>query len=78
MTTENFAHGIRYYTIDMIMNIGFGHIGGALSVVDCLAVLYTPEEGLLKIDPKNPKWDERDYFVMSKGHAGPALKASVA
>ena len=78
MTTENFAHGIRYYTIDMIMNIGFGHIGGALSVVDCLAVLYTPEEGLLKIDPKNPKWDERDYFVMSKGHAGPALYATLA
>ncbi len=78
MTIENFAHGIRYYTIDMIMNIGFGHIGGALSVVDCLAVLYTPEEGLLKIDPKNPKWDERDYFVMSKGHAGPALYATLA
>ena len=78
MTIENFAHGIRYYTIDMIMNIGFGHIGGALSVVDCLAVLYTPEEGLLKIDPKNPKWDERDYFIMSKGHAGPALYATLA
>ena len=78
MTIENFAHGIRYYTIDMITNIGFGHIGGALSTVDCLAVLYAPKEGLLKIDPKNPKWDERDYFVMSKGHAGPALYATLA
>ena len=78
MTTEEFAYGIRYYTIDMIMHIGFGHIGGALSTVDCLAVLYAPEEGLLKIDPKNPRWDERDYFVMSKGHAGSALYATLA
>ncbi len=78
MTTEKFAHEIRYYTIDMIIHMGFGHIGGALSIIDCLAVLYAPEEGLLKIDPKHPRWDERDYFVMSKGHAGAALYATLA
>lgn len=76
--TVIFANKIRYYTIDMIQHLGFGHIGGALSAVDCLAVLYEPESGFLKIDPKNPEWSERDYFILSKGHAGPALYATLA
>lgn len=75
---ERYAHMIRYYVVDMIQNLGFGHIGGALSCVDCLAVLYEPEKGLLKYDPKNPHLSDRDYFVLSKGHAGPALYATLA
>lgn len=75
---QKYASEVRYHVIDMIAHLGFGHIGGALSVVDCLAVLYAPEEGLLKVDPKNPKWEDRDYVVLSKGHAGPALYASLA
>jgi transketolase len=54
---------------------GFGHIGGALSVVDTLAVLYGR---VMKVDPKQPDWPERDKLVMSKGHAGPALYATLA
>ncbi|MGL4563425.1 MAG: transketolase [Brevinema sp.] len=76
--TELFAYKVRYYLTDMISNLGFGHIGGSLSVVDVLSVLYAPEEGIIKIDPKNPKKEDRDYFVLSKGHAGPALYATLA
>ncbi len=52
-----------------------GHIGGSLSIVEVLAVLYG---GQLKHDPKNPKWEERDYLILSKGHAGPAWYAALA
>ncbi|MGL4676125.1 MAG: transketolase [Brevinema sp.] len=76
--TQGYASAVRYHIIDMIRHLGFGHIGGSLSAVDCLSVLYTPEEGLLKIDPKNPQWEERDFFVLSKGHAGPALYSCLA
>ncbi len=75
---EKYSLQVRYHIIDMILHLGFGHIGGALSVVDCLSVLYAPEEGVMNIDPKNPHWDKRDYFVLSKGHAGPALYSALA
>src|SRR5579884_2485979 len=42
------------------------HIGGALSMADIMATLYT---GVLKLDPKNPEWPDRDRFILSKGHA---------
>ncbi|MGL5721620.1 MAG: transketolase [Brevinema sp.] len=76
--TELFAYKTRYYLTDMILHLGFGHIGGAMSIVDVLAVLYAPEEGVLKIDPKNPKKEDRDYLILSKGHAGPALYSTLA
>ncbi len=75
MTTENLALQIRYYTTDVVRNLGFGHLGGALSMSDILAVLYNDE---MNIDPKNPKWDKRDYFVLSKGHGGPSLYSTLA
>ena len=59
---------------EMIQSKG-GHIGGSLSIVETLAVLYG---GQLKYDPKNPNWDERDYVILSKGHAGPAWYAVLA
>ena len=58
-----------------LTNLGFGHYGGSLSIVEILAVLYG---GIMNIDSKNPHWEGRDYFVLSKGHAGPALYATLA
>ncbi|GHV83061.1 hypothetical protein AGMMS50212_04010 [Spirochaetia bacterium] len=72
---KKFAAKIRLETVKCIGSRGFGHIGGALSIVDTLAVLYS---GVMKIDPKKPDWADRDKLVMSKGHAGPALYATLA
>lgn len=75
LALKKFAAEIRRETIKCVGARGFGHIGGALSVVDALAVLYG---GAMNIDPKKPDWAERDKLVMSKGHAGPALYATLA
>ena len=66
---------IRKIIFEMIGTLGVGHIGGSLSIVEALVVLYYKE---MKVDPKNPQWEERDRFVLSKGHAGPALYAVLA
>ncbi|MCL2046191.1 MAG: transketolase [Oscillospiraceae bacterium] len=68
------ADGIRLVTLQTFSNLGFGHIGGAMSIVETLAVLYSGE---LRCDPQKPKWENRDRLVMSKGHAGPALYATL-
>ena len=70
-----FAAKIRIAAIEAIHAIGQGHIGGALSMADALAVLYGRE---MRYDPKNPKWPERDKLVVSKGHAGPAVYGTLA
>lgn len=70
-----FAIHIRMESLKSIASIGVGHIGGVLSIAEVLAVLYG---AVLKYDPKNPLWEERDYFVLSKGHAGPGLYATLA
>lgn len=72
---EEFAAHIRYETLKEFDALGFGHVGGAMSVIETLAVLYS---GVMKIDPKNPNWGDRDWLVCSKGHAGPALYATLA
>jgi len=72
---KKFAIQVRMEVCKMIATIPAGHLGGALSIADALAVLYN---GKMKIDPKNPGWDERDWLVMSKGHCGPALYATLA
>ena len=54
---------------------GSSHIGSALSCVDILAVLYGK---VLNVDPRNPRWPERDRFILSKGHAGCAAYAALA
>lgn len=69
------AADIRIWTIRQMEAFGAGHIGGAVSIADALAVLYG---GVLRVDPKNPRWEKRDYLVMSKGHCGPALYAALA
>ena len=70
-----FACEIRIAAIEAIHAIGQGHIGGALSIADLLAVLYGRE---MRYDPKNPAWPERDKLVCSKGHAGPAVYGTLA
>ncbi len=70
-----FAEQIRLETIKEIATYGVGHIGGSMSVVELMAVLYGSE---LRHDPTNPSWEDRDRFVMSKGHAGPVVYATLA
>ena len=72
---KRFSADIRIWTIRTIAEAGFGHIGGSASIADVLAVLYG---GMMKIDPANPKWEERDWFVLSKGHCAPGLYAALA
>lgn len=70
-----FAEEIRVETLKEFRELGFGHVGGSMSVIEALAVLYG---SVMSIDPKNPDWEDRDRLVMSKGHAGPALYATLA
>ncbi|MDR1736805.1 MAG: transketolase [Oscillospiraceae bacterium] len=70
-----FAKEIRLETLRVFEARGFGHVGGAMSVVETLAVLYG---GAMRVDPKNPDWPGRDRLVVSKGHAGPAVYAALA
>ena len=72
---EKLASKIRINTLKSLTHLGFGHYGGSLSVVEVLAVLYG---GVMNINPEDPNWKGRDYFVLSKGHAGPALYATLA
>jgi transketolase len=72
---NNQAKEIRRLTIEEIANLGSGHIGGAMSIVDLLALLYFHR---MKIDPNNPRWEGRDQLVVSKGHSGPAVYAALA
>ncbi|MGH0052733.1 MAG: transketolase [Sphaerochaetaceae bacterium] len=73
---QDIARTIRRDTIEEIGNLGVGHIGGALSVVDILTLLYF--RMMENIDPNNPRKERRDKLVLSKGHAGPALYAVLA
>ena len=69
------AINIRRNIIEMIYMASSGHPGGALSIVDILTVLYFYE---MKVDLLNPKAENRDRLVLSKGHASPALYATLA
>ena len=72
---EGICRELRRSIIRSICSAGSGHPGGSLSCVEILAVLYFSE---MRYDAKNPKWQERDRFVLSKGHAAPALYATLA
>lgn len=69
---KSLARDLRVDIIRMIEAAGNGHPGGSLSIIDILTVLYWR---FLKHDPKNPDWQDRDRFILSKGHACPALYA---
>ncbi len=72
---EKIALKARMGIIEGIHAAKAGHPGGSLSCTEILTYLYFKQ---MKIDPKNPKWEERDRFVLSKGHAAPALYAVLA
>src|SRR3989338_4242154 len=82
MAKENFVIGLkqkakemRKEIIEVVYKAQSGHPGGSLSEIDMLVALYYYK---LKIDPKNPSWNGRDRFVLSKGHASPGLYAVLA
>ena len=72
---QRFALKIRIGIVEELKARGFGHIGGSFSIADALAVLYG---NVMRYDPKNPAWEQRDKLVCSKGHAGPAVYAALA
>jgi transketolase len=72
---NEFSKKIRRNTIHCIAHLGVGHIGGSLSIVDLLALLYDVE---MNVDPNNQKKEDRDMLVISKGHAGPALYSTLS
>jgi len=69
------ADECRLDVIDMLEKAGSGHPGGSFSATDIIVTLFHSE---IRMDPANPHWDDRDRFVLSKGHAVPALYATLA
>ena len=72
---EEKAKEIRKGIIEAVYNASSGHPGGSLSIADVLTVLYFNE---MNIDETQPKWEERDRLVLSKGHCSPALYSCLA
>ena len=72
---EKKAKEIRKGIIESVYKAKSGHPGGSLSIAELMSVLYFNE---MNIDEKNPKWEERDRFVLSKGHCSPALYSCLA
>lgn len=72
---KKFALDIRIGIVDAISAKGGGHIGGSLDLAETLSVLYNC---FMHVDPNKPEDEDRDYLICSKGHAGPALYATLA
>jgi len=72
---EAMAKKLRRHIITMTGKAGSGHPGGSLSAVEIITALYF---GLLRHKPSDPQWEDRDRFVLSKGHAAPLLYATLA
>lgn len=68
------AHELRRSILEMIGKAGSGHPGGSLSAIDMVAYLYFHR---MRIDPQRPDWEDRDRFVLSKGHCAPAWYAAL-
>ncbi|OGT08827.1 MAG: transketolase [Gammaproteobacteria bacterium GWE2_37_16] len=75
MISEKLAQKVRKHVVEMTSRGNSSHVGSALSITDLLAVLYGK---ILCFDPGNPKWEKRDRFLLSKGHAGAAVYAILA
>jgi transketolase len=69
------ARQIRIHVLKMLTRAGSGHTGGSLSAVEVITALYFYK---MRIRPQDPDWEDRDRFVLSKGHAVPALYAAMA
>lgn len=72
---QEMAKKLRRHVITMIATAGSGHPGGSLSAADIVTALYFK---VMRHNPKNPNWVDRDRFVLSKGHAAPVLYAALA
>jgi transketolase len=72
---EEIANQLRIDVIDSIYTAQSGHPGGSLSAADIVTALYFYK---MRLDPQNPAWEERDRFILSKGHAAPLLYAALA
>jgi transketolase len=72
---KEMAKKLRRHVITMTATAGSGHPGGSLSAADIITALYFR---ILRHDPENPQWSERDRFILSKGHAAPILYAALA
>jgi transketolase len=72
---KEMAKKLRRHVITMTATAGSGHPGGSLSAADIITALYFK---VLRYDPKNPQWSDRDRFILSKGHAAPILYAALA
>ena len=75
LTTQELARRIRVHAVRMVHHADASHIGTCLSIADLLAVLY---HSVLRVDPQQPKWPDRDRFVLSKGHAAAAIYSVLA
>ena len=69
------ASRMRKHIIESVYSAKSGHPGGSLSCTEIIASIYF---NLINVDPENPKWEDRDRFVLSKGHCAPALYAALA
>jgi transketolase len=72
---KEMAKKLRRHVITMTATAGSGHPGGSLSAADIITALYFK---VLRYNPENPQWSERDRFILSKGHAAPILYAALA
>lgn len=72
---QNQANEIRKLTLKTIARVGKGHVGGTMSLCEVISLLYFKH---MRINPNEPKWEDRDRFVLSKGHAGPVVYAALA
>ena len=75
MNLKEMAKQVRLDLVDCIGTLGVGHIGGSLSIVEVLVSLYFKH---MNVDPSEPKKEGRDRLIVSKGHAGPAVYATLA
>ena len=75
MDTHELARRIRIHTLKMTSSGGSSHIGAVFSIADILAVLY---QKVLRVNPDDPNWPQRDRFILSKGHAGAGVYAALA
>jgi len=73
--TSKFANKIRKLSLQMVNRARASHIGSALSIADIVAILY---ESVLRINPNDPDWEDRDRFILSKGHACVAVYSALA
>ncbi len=72
---QRMANKLRLHVIEMTYAANSGHPGGSLSAADIISALYFK---VMRHDPKNPNWKDRDRFILSKGHVAPVLYAALA